>query len=292
MASVAGLVVLAALLWAAATQPLPDSVPIERMRDFYGALTVYATKQHDPQLASLTLMHGSIIHGKQFTHPDRRRLATTYFGPASGVGKAFADLASRQPLGRRVGVVGLGAGTLAAYGRPGDEFKFYELSPNVAVVARDRFTFLSDSPAGVEIVLGDARVSLEREAAAGARPNQFDLLVLDAFSSDAIPVHLLTAEAFDLYRRHLAGEAVVAVHISNQHLDLEPVVARQAERLGWAAVVVHNEDDEALGTLPANWVLLSARPERLRGLSPRPALSQPHVPLWTDEYASLLPVMK
>jgi spermidine synthase len=199
----------------------------------------------------------------------------------------------------RVGVVGLGAGTLAAYGRAGDTFRFYELSPHVAELARTTFTFLADSPAESVIVPGDARLSLEREAASTSGQQQFDLLVLDAFSGDAIPVHLLTAEALDVYRRRLARGAVIAVHVSNNHLDLEPVVARHAARIGWSAVAVPNEEgDGTEGTLPSDWVLMAETPGRLdrldrfRTVRKRPPRDDPTLPVWTDEYASLLRVLK
>jgi hypothetical protein len=297
--AVAGLVALGFVLWAAATREVPGTVVVHRWRDFYGVLTVRQSLTPDPRLVDLTLFHGSIVHGRQFTDPDRRRLPAAYYSEGTGVGAAARDLASPGAPPRHVGVVGLGAGTLAAYGRAGDVFRFYELSPHVAELARTTFTFLRDSPAASEIVIGDARVSLEREAMSPAEHPPLDLLVLDAFSGDAIPVHLLTAEAFDLYRRRLAPDGVIAVHISNNYLDLEPVAAGHAERMGWSAMDVHNEELSALdGTLPSDWVLMAARPERLRRLGPfkgsrsRPAKQVPGLRPWTDEYASLLRVMK
>src|SRR5207248_4401523 len=167
---------------------------------------------------------GTIVHGKQFLDPDRRGLPTSYYGPRSGIGLALLDARAHGPL--RVGVVGPGAGTLAAYGRAGDVFRFYDINSGVVELARSEFTFLKDSPAKVEVALGDARLSLERE-----RPQNFDVLALDAFSSDAIPVHLLTVEAFKTYLRHLKPGGVLAVHISNRYLDLVPVVQQAGRRL-------------------------------------------------------------
>jgi SAM-dependent methyltransferase len=193
--------------------------------------------------------------------------------------------------GRRVGIVGLGAGTIAAYGRPGDAFRYYELSPTVERIARQHFTFLQDSAARCDVVLGDARLSLEREP-----PQDFDVLVLDAFSGHAIPVHLLTAEAFDLYKRHLAPGGVIAVHVSNAYVDLQPVVARQAARGGWTALRLSNPPGTPLNSIEAaDWILLTDNPARLDafraagGVAPR---EDSNVPLWTDEYASLYHVLR
>src|SRR5260370_29947934 len=152
------------------------------------------------------LSHGTIVHGKQFLEADGRAWPTSYYGRASGIGLALLDAQEHGPL--RVGVVGLGAGTLAAYGRAGDVFRFYDINPDVVELARTEFSFLADSPAKVEVALGDARLSLEREP-----PENFDVLALDAFSSDAIPVHLLTVEAFKTYLRHMKPDGVVDVHI-------------------------------------------------------------------------------
>ena len=173
--------------------------------------------------ATRTLVHGTITHGLQFLAPDRRRFPTTYYGRQSGVGLAILNT---RHSAQRVGVIGLGAATLASYGRPGDYYRFYEINPLVIEVARKQFTYLSDCPAKVDVVLGDARLSLDREPS-----QQFDVLAVDAFSSDSIPVHLLTLEAFRLYFRHLRPDGVLAVHVSNTHLKLEPVVGRLAQAL-------------------------------------------------------------
>ena len=288
---VAGLLVLAVALWMVANPVVARTRVVHRSRDFYGVLTVSEYRPTDPQRGAFILHHAGVTHGHQFLAPDKRHLPTSYYSPQSGVGLATQSLDTQVTgRGRRVGVVGLGAGTVAAYGRVGDVFRFYELNPSVASLARERFSYLRDSKATCEIVLGDARISLEREP-----PGRFDLLVLDAFSGDAIPAHLLTAEAFELYRRHLAPGGVIAVHISNHYLDLQPVLADQAEHGNWHAVAVFNRrGDDASGVEESDWVLLSADASRLAfaheaGSAPR-TLS--NLRLWTDEYTSLLPIVK
>jgi spermidine synthase len=216
---------------------------------------------------------------------------TGYYHERSGVGLALSQI---QPQAhRRIGVVGLGAGTLAAYGRDGDEFCFYEINPAVKEAAKRYFTFLQESPAKVEVVMGDARLSLEKEPA-----RQFDLLALDAFSSDAIPVHLLTAEAFAIYLRHLKAGGVVAVHISNQHLNLRPVVRNLAAHFGLqAALISFKSAQRPWWWYPADWVLLTKNRELLESAPIHQATTvleegEPRGRLWTDDYASLLTLLK
>jgi SAM-dependent methyltransferase len=226
------------------------------LRNFYGVLNVRDTGEGPD--AMRVLSHGTIIHGKQFLDKMRRDWPTTYYGLASGVGLALLDARARGPV--RVGVVGLGAGTLAAYGRPGDVFRFYDINPKVVELARSEFSFLKDSPAKVEVQLGDARLSLERE------PKwDFDVLALDAFSSDAIPVHLLTVEAFRAYLRQLRPGGVLAVHISNRYLDLVPVVQQAARRLSLELRQVDSDDDDDAGVYRSDWLLLSASPAAFEG---------------------------
>lgn len=291
MFGVAGLVVLAAVLWAARDPyPFAGGKPAGRWRDFYGVVTLYAAHADDPDRAALLFRHAGVTHGMQFLSPVKRRDLTTYFGKSSGIGLALR--CDAPPAGpRRVGVVGLGAGTLAAYGRPGDTFRFYEISPTVARIARERFTFLADSDARCEVVTGDGRLALEREPA-----QRFDALALDAFSGHAIPYHLLTAEAFSLYRRHVAPGGVVAVNVSNRYVDIQSVVAQQAARIGWTALLISSPDgDDRDGLLGADWVLLTDNPALLAdyrsagGVEPR---VDPDLRLWTDEYVSLYSVLR
>lgn len=271
-------------------------------RNFYGVLRV--SDESAPSVVLLKgdeqpgpkddprfrrLMNGTITHGVQFLGTARRDQPASYYSPESGIGEAFAALASRGPL--RVGVIGLGTGTIAAYAHEGDEFTFYEINPLVVRIAQQDFTFLRDSKAHISFELGDARLTLEREP-----PQHLDLLAVDAFSSDSIPVHLLTLEAFELYFRHLKPGGVLAVHISNRHLYLEPVVAAAAEKLGKDAVIIESPGDRANEIFLARWVLLANRgvlgqfPNIEEAGEPATALAQ--VKLWTDSYSSLFAVLK
>jgi SAM-dependent methyltransferase len=257
-------------------------------RNFYGGLRVSDSGSPMEDDAMRTLVHGTITHGRQFLSPARRRRPTTYYGPKSGVGLALQDRA-RSP--RSVGVIGLGAGTIAAYGKRGDAYRFYEINPLVVRLADTEFSYLRDSPAKVDVILGDARLSLEAEP-----PREFDLLAVDAFSGDSIPVHLLTREAFDLYFRHLKEDGMLAVHVSNKYLDLRPVVGRAAESMGKAAVVVDTEDDEESGIYGATWILVSADRRWFDSPSMKeaaaPVAAREDVRLWTDDYSNLFRILK
>jgi spermidine synthase len=190
-----------------------------------------------------------------------------------------------------VGVIGLGTGTLAAYGRPGDTYRFYDINPLVIDMARTQFYFLPGSKAKVDVVLGDARLSLEREF-----PQNYDVLAVDAFSSDAIPVHLLTREAFALYFRHLQPGGVLAVHVSNKHLRLAPVVEMAAVSLGKRAILIDTDDEDDKAVFGATWVLISARESFFRYPFIRavatPVKSIPGLRMWTDDYSNLFQILK
>ena len=235
------------------------------------------------------LMNGTINHGIQFLAADRRREPTSYYSRESGIGVALKSAEKRGAL--RVGVIGLGAGTIAAYGRPGDAYTFYEINPLVIRIADDQFTFLKDSPANIHIVLGDARLSLESEP-----PQAFDVLAVDAFSGDSIPIHLLTLEAFELYFRQLAPEGILAVHISNHYLNLQPVVEAAANRLGKEAVIVSNQDDHSKGIYASVWILIGNRPGLFDQLEFENAFRVPmdakRQELWTDDYSSLFKILR
>jgi spermidine synthase len=194
-------------------------------------------------------------------------------------------------LNLRVGVIGLGTGTLAAYGRPGDTFRFYDINPLVISIAKTQFRFVPDCKATVELVVGDARLSLDREP-----PQNYDVLAVDAFSSDAIPVHLLTREAFALYFRHMKPSGVVAVHVSNKHLNLAPVVEMAATWLGKRAVVIDTNDDDDNGVFGATWVLVSGRASFFDYPFIRRASSdvkrKAGLRMWTDDYSNLFQILK
>jgi hypothetical protein len=272
------------------------------VRNFYGVLRVVdgATPNvalirgnsierqgEDPHYRSL--LNGTINHGLQFFAPSRRRWATTYYGPNSGIGVALEGIGRSGPM--RVGIIGLGAGTTAVYGRAGDRFTYYEINPLVIEIAEQQFTFLSGSPAAINIVPGDARLSLEHEP-----PQDFDVLAVDAFSGDAIPVHLLTREAFELYFHHLKPEGVLAVHISNTYLSLAPVVVGAAENLGKESVLIENEDDHPKGVYASSWILVGSLggfegQEEIegKGFVIKPGTKNR---MWTDDYSNLFQALK
>lgn len=262
---------------------------LHRARNFYGVLSVREYNRDDEFQHYILLQHGRITHGLQFTDYDQAKWPTTYYGETSGVGLALKQLA--RP--RHIGVVGLGTGTLALYALAGDRLRIYEINPEVIRLAKTSFGYLTNCPARVQIVQGDARLSLEREP-----PNQFDLLALDAFNSDSIPVHLLTREAFELYSRHLAPNGVLAVHISNHYLDLEPVVRALARECRFQAVVVdEEEDDEQWWVYGSTWMLLSQDADLLRSPAikdaARPDPRQPRlIGPWTDDFSSLWQILE
>jgi predicted O-methyltransferase YrrM len=268
------------------------------VRNFYGSLRVKQIVGY-PGATIRTLTNGTIEHGTQIFSDDLRAVPTTYYAPDSGVGLAMHACCTQgtEKSARRIGVIGLGAGTMAAYGQAGDRLRFYEINPAVAPIARHLFTYMTDAEArGAEITIvdGDARTSLAAELAEG-HPQQFDVLVVDAFSGDAIPLHLLTTQALELYKRHLAPGGVIAFHISNQHVDLEPVVAALAKAAGMQTVRVSSLEDAARGEFTATWMLVSGdpaffrRPEIFNNASK--AEEKPGLRVWTDDYSSLLPVL-
>lgn len=258
------------------------------VRNFYGALRVRDNGLESELNTVRTLTNGTINHGEEYVNVARRRLPTTYYGPNTGVGIAIREKQKKGAI--RVGVVGLGTGTLAAYGRLGDYFRYYEINPLVPPITRGQFYFVPNCPAKLDIAMGDARLSLEREA-----PEHFDLLVVDAFSSDAIPVHLLTKEAMALFFRHLQPDGVLAVHISNRYLDLQPVVEGEAAVLGKQTRTIDTEDDPTVDVFSATWVLVF-RPES--GFNPPEFFSSADIKsrrkvrLWTDDYSNLFQIVK
>jgi SAM-dependent methyltransferase len=259
------------------------------VRNFYGALRVNDDGDGVEEARIRKLVHGTINHGEEFLDAGRHMQPTTYYGYRTGIGLAIQEAQVR--LGLRVGVIGLGTGTIAAYGRPGDTYRFYDINPLVIDIARTQFRFVPESKAKVDIVLGDARLSLEREP-----PQNYDILAVDAFSSDAIPVHLLTREAFALYFRHLQPGGVLAVHVSNTHLNLAPVVGLAADSLGKRAVVIDTSDDDDNAVFGATWVLVSGRESFFRYPFIRHAATPVSriagLRMWTDDYSNLFRILK
>jgi hypothetical protein len=259
-------------------------------RNFYGVLRVQDDPAAANQFARRDLLNGTIVHGIEILEPGRRAEPTTYYGVESGAAIALNEVHKRGRI--HAGIIGLGAGTLAAYGIPGDRFTFYEINPLVIQVASSEFDFLQDSRAHIDIVPGDARLSLERQ------PSQdFDLLLADAFSGDAIPVHLLTQESFQLYFHHLKPDGLLAIHISNKFLDLKPVVEAAAQSLGVKAKAITNVADEKNDIYTATWVLLyhpgtfSSGPDDDAAL-PHWSRSDVVVRPWTDDYSSLFKLLR
>lgn len=270
------------LNWQAYTQ---NSLALKR--SFYGSLRVVQSPRAGPDQIR-TLFHGTVQHGAEFLEPARQMLPTTYYAPDSGIGIVLND----WPAGaKRVGIVGLGAGTLAAYGQPGDAFTFYEINPQVIQLAWEYFYFLRKSKAAIEIVPGDARLSIQR-----ANVQPYDVMVLDAFSGDAIPVHLLTKEAMSLYVHRLTPMGVMAFHVSNNFLDLEPVVRQLAQAFGYPCITVRNHADADGHVLASEWVLVTKNTSLLQNEALRVhAVAPSHrigLRMWTDGYNSLLPILK
>jgi len=231
---------------------------IESSRNFFGVLRVSESADEEPRLRTLT--NGHITHGVQRMDNEGRHWPTTYYSEESGVGIAISTLRNLKHDGSgglRIGVVGLGAGTIAAYGMPGDWIRFYEINADVVRLNRQHFTFLKDTPAKVDIALGDARIIMERERAAGS-PQQFDVIAVDAFSGDAVPLHLLTREAFATYFYHLAPDGVLAMHVSNRYLNLAALVHDIAENGGWTPLKIVNGDDLDKTIYGSTWVLVTS----------------------------------
>jgi len=256
-------------------------------RNFYGALRIKQTAPDNEPGAQRRLMHGVIMHGEQYVARDRRDIITSYYGDSSGVGMAIERI---HPVEQRVGVIGLGAGTLAAYAQKGDTFRLYEINPQVIDVATHYFYYLTESQGKIETALGDARLVLEREP-----PQKFDVLAVDAFSSDAIPVHLITREALQVYLKHIKPDGAVAFHVTNRYLQLAPVVKLLADEVGMEAVLITDDpDDPHLSR--TDWVIVTknrdfindpdvvakrAKIDPIKGLTP-----------WTDDFNNLYRILK
>ncbi len=277
-------VAIASLLWFDTAKFRASAVLLRR--NFFGTLLVYDRPVKDA--VHRILGNGGTTHGLEFTDAPRRHLATTYYSLTSGAGRAIAALGTEAP--RRLGVIGLGVGTIAAFGRPGDEIWFYEINPLVAEIARSEFHYLADTPATVHVELGDARLVLDKSP-----PRRFDALLADAFSSDAIPAHLLTLEAFRLYFHHLRPGGVLGVHLSNRSLDLKPVVAAAARALDKDILFVSDRGDLSRGAYASLWALVSddrALLDRVRSTLSSPAKPAAREILWTDDFTSLFPLLK
>jgi spermidine synthase len=263
-------------------------------RDFYGVV-----RTRDRTVEGVTyraMYHGGIIHGGQLQGEQFKNTPSDYFGPGSGYGRVFAAMNELRPQPRKVGIIGLGAGVVAAYGRAGDEIVFYEISPKVVDIERKEFSFLRDTPAKMHpVVMGDGRLSLEREA-----PRQYDLLGIDAFSGDSIPMHLVTREAMELYLKHIKPDGVLVFQATNRYIDLMPVIKRHANDLGLHAVLVSDYPPSSIG---ADYWLSSTDQiivTRDKALLEHPRIKEaaseikdrPDLPTFTDAHHNLFRILK
>ena len=269
---------------------------IETRRNFYGVLRVY---EYDigSRLHSRFFYHGRINHGSQYLHDRYRKNAVSYYGPNSGIALAVQTKRSQiarsaNPRGLRIGVIGQGSSSLASYAEPGDIVRFYEIDPDVADISSEYFSYLSESRGETDVVLGDARISMERELKDEA-PQSYDVLAVDAFSGDGIPVHLLTREALVLYKQHLAEGGIVAIHISNLHFDLRPVVRALATDGKMNAAWIEDWG-EGFAEQSNDWVLLTLDDQLYKSLARKAEEwpeEEPREVLWTDDYANVLKVV-
>ncbi len=280
--------------------PNANNITIYRARSFFGVVSVQHRSRSNPKWESITFKSGHVPHGRQYVDPARRNSPEVgYYGRNTGCGIAL-DYKLKQPAPCRIGVVGLGAGTIAAYARPGDYVRMYEINPQVVEIARKYFHFLDDCAAApVDVVLGDARLQLEKELKAKPEGgNQFDILVLDAFSGDAIPTHLLTTEAFELYKQHLKPDGIIAAHITNSYLDLYPVVRDLAKEHGFGITRIYKPTEKETlvertyyALLTNDQKFLQQTPENLVEI-PANFLKKREIPIWTDRYHNLFQVLR
>ncbi len=278
-----------------------ESDSLATARNFYGVLRVrnYTDDDVQPPRVVRALVHGRIMHGQQFLEGQLRFRPTSYYGPDSGVGIAINEHPRRVEAHKtgpefRIGVIGLGAGTLAAHAQSDESITFYEINPEVVTMANDWYTYLKDCPADKEIVLGDARTQMEQQLRED-QLQKFDVLAVDAFSSDAIPMHLLTTEAFDIYRKHLRDDGLLVLHVSSHHVNLNPVVLGLAKHLGWEVVIIDGEENPERGENRSEWLIVTQNrafldlPVVQLSATPWPDDVKPIV--WTDDFASLWQVL-
>lgn len=280
-------------------ETLQMSTTGERVRSYFGVYTVREDVQNKRRL----LTHGTTLHGTQLTSPGLELTATSYYGPTTGVGLAFSRAAELYGPNARISVVGLGSGTLACYRKPGQVWEFFEIDPAMVHIARDsgQFSFFPRCAQGVPVRIGDARLKLQE-----VPEHSIDLLAVDAFSSDAIPLHLLTEEAFGVYQRAISRDGIVLVHISNRYINLEPVLHAMVLHDGWTAMLRYDQptaEDEGLARTGSIWVAMSRDPAAMQRLVAassneadgrgewEPLDKSEEARLWTDDYASVLPLI-
>jgi hypothetical protein len=267
-----------------------SSAPIHQSRSFYGIVTVREFSKGEPD-HHFAFISGSVKHGRQYADPAKRHTPLAYYGRQTGAGRALEYVRGKNNA--RVGVVGMGIGVLASYAQPGQSYRFYEINPDVVQLAQTHFTFLNDCHGKCDIVLGDARLALEREREEG--PNEFDVLVLDAFSGDAIPSHLLTNEAFELYTEHLKRDGLLVFHITNRYLDLAPVVEGLAKAHEFKTTRICTPYDEERLLYRTDYIIVTRNADFLRANPPQVPpenVSKRTVPLWTDQYNNIFSLLK
>jgi hypothetical protein len=257
------------------------------MRNFYGTVQTYDTQSEDANAGIRALVDGVIVHGEQYLDPALKLLPIGYYGERSGIGRLMS---TRPPTAQKVAVIGLGAGTMAAFGRAGDRYRFYEINPQVLEVARSEFTYLRDSKALITFALGDGRLSLEREA-----PQEFDIIVVDAFSSDSVPVHLLTREALETYLQHLIIDGTIVFNVTNRYLNLASIALNLARHSGLFASYIRDQPSDGV-LYDTEYVLISRQPNRLKNPLIDEAASWPrgYSPdaYWTDDFSNLLQILR
>ncbi|MCC7086849.1 MAG: fused MFS/spermidine synthase [Pirellulales bacterium] len=260
----------------------------ESSRSFYGTVRIVERDSGDLDRHRMQLYSGRIVHGVQFLDDRKRHEPNAYYGRETGVGQLFQFYGRRAEL--NVGIIGLGAGTMAAYARPEQRFRFYEINADMKRVAKKYFTYLSDCRGEVEIVIGDGRLSLERES-----PQHYDLIVLDAFSGDAVPTHLLTREAFEIYLRHLRADGAIAANISNRYLNLEPILAGVGREFGLIPLRFSSDADMAAGKFAAEWIVLTNNTQFIAACPEAAARGKKigsDIPFWTDDRSNLFEILK
>ncbi len=288
-AAFTGIVAFAAAM--AMGRPGGENV-IAKERNFYGTLTIAEYERPGSRGHHRTMRHGRILHGLQYLHPNLEKLPTAYFTGKSGVGLTLANFPRRKGAGLKIGVIGLGVGTLAAWTSPGDTIRYYEINPAVDLLARKYFTYLGSSAGREDVVIGDGRLTLGRE-----RPQGYDVLVLDAFNNDSPPLHLLTRESFEMYFRHLKPDGAIAVNITSKYINFVPVMSAVAGYFGypWTTVIDFNREDEYLRTV-SFWVVMTRNGGLLSNEALAAASNQPviidRVPLWTDDFTSLFDIVE
>ena len=264
-----------------------DETPIYMNRNFYGRVAVYEYDQETP-MHHRTFKSGRVAHGQQYLADDKRRMPIAYYGEETGAGRVLAAL--RDKPDARVGVIGMGAGTMAAFAEPGHYYRIYEINPEAIHIAQNYFSYLKDCKGECDIVLGDARLSLERE-----EPNHFDVLCLDAFSGDAVPAHLLTDEAFQIYEKHLKPDGVLVFHVTNSYLNLVPVVEGLAEKHGYQWTRFYIPRDSEKLRFRTDYMLVTKNEEFLKAHPsevPAERVSTLKVPLWTDRYNNIFQILR